>query len=92
MKSIISDKQECFICHSTHNLQMHHIFFGTANRKLSEENGLKVWLCWDCHEGGNGVHHNRELDLWHKKMAQKKFEETHSREEFMKIFGKNYLD
>lgn len=39
-----------------------------------------------------GVHFNRELDLKLKRECQAKFEETHSREEFMKIIGKNYLD
>lgn len=39
-----------------------------------------------------GVHFNRELDLKLKRECLAKFEETHSREEFMKIIGKNYLD
>lgn len=39
-----------------------------------------------------GVHFNRELDLKLKRECQEKFEETHSREEFMKIIGKNYLE
>lgn len=40
-----------------------------------------------------GVHgrDGRELDLRLKRECQAKFEETHSREEFMKIFGRNYL-
>lgn len=39
-KSIMSNIKECFICGSIQNLNKHHIFFGTANRKLSEEGWL----------------------------------------------------
>ena len=39
-----------------------------------------------------GVHNDAKLDLEIKQMAQREFEKTHTREEFMKIFGKNYLD
>ena len=39
----------------------------------------------------NGIHFNKELDLKIKKLCQKKYEETHSREEFIKLIGKNYI-
>ena len=48
-------------------------------------------LCYECHEGANGVHHNRELDLELKEKYQAIFEETHSREEFRAAFGRSYL-
>ena len=35
---------------------------------------------------------NRDTALELIQMAQSKFEETHTREEFMAIFGKNWLD
>lgn len=38
-----------------------------------------------------GVHFNPVQDALLKKNAQEKFEETHSHEEFMRLFGKNYL-
>lgn len=91
MKSILQDTKECFECRTTQDLQDHHIFFGTANRKQAEKYGLKVWLCMRHHTGSEGVHSDREFDLKLKEMAQAKFEETHSREEFIKIFGRNYL-
>lgn len=34
---------------------------------------------------------DKGLDLKLKEMAQAKFEETHTREEFIRIFGRNYL-
>lgn len=91
MKSIMQKNKECFVCGTTYNLHEHHIFFGSANRKCSERHGLKCFLCYEDHEGTKGVHHNRELDLELKKVAQAKFEETHTREEFRQIFGKSWL-
>lgn len=98
MKSIIQDTKECFICRNlydfenTSNLNDHHCFFGTANRAKSEEYGLKVWLCVAHHTGSNwAVHQCRERDVYLKKIAQRKFEETHDRSEFIKEFGKSYI-
>ena len=39
----------------------------------------------------NGVHFNMSLDRYMKRWAQKKYEETHTREEFLKLIGRNYL-
>ena len=92
MKSVLQEKDDrCAICGSRRWLEEHHVFFG-PNRKNSEKFGLKVKLCHYCHnEPPHGVHHNRENDLRLKRMAQRKFEETYSREYFMLIFGRNYL-
>lgn len=93
MKSILQDKKESYISGSTYNLEEHHIFFGTANRKVSEKNGLKVWLTSEEHRGTYGVHgkFGRDLDIKLKQNAQRKYEETHTREDFIKLIGKNYL-
>jgi len=90
--TILQDKEEFFVSHETSNLVRHEVFYGTANRKLSKEYGLWVWLKPSWHNmSNNGVHFNKELDLSLKRYAQKKFEEKYSRDEFIKIFGKNYL-
>lgn len=93
MKSILQDRKESYISGSTYNLEEHHIFFGTANRKVSEKNGFKVWLTTEEHRGTYGVHgkFGRNLDIKLKQDAQRKYEETHTREEFIKLIGKNYL-
>jgi len=93
MKSIIQNKKKCFLCSKTSGLHDHHIYFGTARRKISEANGFKVWLCYEHHEGTFGVHGSKghETDIYLKKICQLKFEETHTREEFIKLIGKNYL-
>lgn len=90
MKSIIQSEKYCFVCGDPH-CEDHHIFFGTANRKLSEKYGLKVWLCPKHHRGTrDGVHFDREFDLELKRYAQAKFEETYD-EDFQAVFGKSYL-
>lgn len=58
---------------------------------ISDRYGMVAHLCYECHEGPNGVHHNRELDLELKEKYQAIFEETHSREEFRAAFGRSYL-
>lgn len=68
------------------------VFYGTANRKLSEKYGCWIYLCAYHHNfSDEGIHFNKELDLKIKKLCQEEFEKNGSREEFMRIFGKNYL-
>ena len=68
------------------------VFYGTANRKKSEEFGCWVYLCAGHHNMTDySVHFNKELDLKLKKECQKEFEKYGSREEFRRIFGKSYL-
>lgn len=91
-KSILQTEKRCFLCGSQTWLEEHHIFEGTANRKISEKNGFKVYLCHYCHnEPPKGVHFNRANNLKLKRACQRKYEETHTREDFMRLIGKNYL-
>ena len=94
MKSIIQDEKVCCITGFTKGLEEHHIFYGTANRKLSEKYGLKVWLRADYHKFRSySVHNNPNtgLDLKLKKIGQKAFEKHYPNLDFVKIFGKGYL-
>lgn len=107
MKSVIQRKEDrqCYICKNflgdfseKSDLEEHHVFEGVANRKLSEKYGLKVYLCRHHHTGDiNGsrdaVHSkgDNDFDLKLKQIAQVAFEQNHSREEFMRAFGRNYL-
>lgn len=92
MDSILQKERHCFVCGNVGNLHCHHIFFGTALRKISEENGFKVWLCQWHHTGKEGVHFDKKLDLWLKRVCQAFYERKYSREEWLKIVGRNYLD
>lgn len=92
MKSVFQDEKHCILCKTTKNVQEHHIFMGTANRKQSEKYGLKVFLCQEHHTGNSGVHFNKEIDLRLKQLGQKYFEDHYgSREKFMQLFGRSYL-
>lgn len=95
MISIMQNEKVCYITGRTDQLHEHHIY-GGANRKVSEANGFKVWLTYDLHNGNNpnAVHKNpmRGWDLKLKRDCQRKYEETHSRAEFMALIGRNYLE
>ncbi|MBO6208414.1 MAG: hypothetical protein J6O73_15995 [Lachnospiraceae bacterium] len=97
-KSIIRQRPgTCFICCLEGNdrqhryLETHHIFFGTANRRKSEAEGLTVRLCQRHHEA---VHRNAKLCRRLQAYAQKVWESypEHSRAEWMKIFHRNYRE
>lgn len=88
-KSIIQTEQECYLCHTTKDLQVHHCICGTANRKKSEQFGLKVYLCAHHHRL---AHSNLSLHWRFLILGQKAFEDEYGdREEFIKLFGRNYL-
>ncbi len=96
-KSIMQqDDRYCYLCGANgtcDNLHWHHVF-GGANRKLSEKYGLKVRLCGQkCHENGpDAVHKNIKINRAIQAAGQEAFEAVHgTREDFMKIFGRNYL-
>lgn len=90
-KSIITDSVDtCFICGSYGKLDCHHVM-NKADRKNSTKYGLVVPLCRECHIGNNGVHMNRERNDALKRIAQTKFEQKYSHDEWMSIFGRNYL-
>lgn len=88
----MGELRKCYLCGRTDWIECHHLF-GGARRKISEENGFVVDLChWHHNEPPSGAHHNRELSDQLKRMAQSKYEETHTRAEFMELIGRNYLD
>lgn len=90
--SIMQDKEECYITKQTGDLVRHEIYFGSANRKISKEQGFWVWLRPEWHNTSDySVHFNRALDLRLKMDCQEIYEKTHSREEFTALIGRSYL-
>ena len=91
MQSILDTRpDECYVCKRYGHTDEHHVF-GGANRKLSEHYGLKVYLCRDCH---NKVHFSDgELMNILRIRAEARALEYYdwSIEQFIKIFGRNYL-
>ena len=96
MKSIIQSKNECFICKvnydvvTTNDLSEYLIF--NEYPKQSNRFGLKINLC-PRHNDFNKYQEKfkNALELSLKQLAQKKFEETRNRKEFIKLFNKCYL-
>lgn len=89
--SIIQDDLSvCFVC-GRYGTEIHHVYFGTANRKLSDKYGCVVGLCSEHHRGKNGVHQNRELDLKIKRIGQECFTKAYPQDDFLAVFGRNYL-
>lgn len=101
MQSIMNTtKGKCFLCGKECQTHEHHIF-GGSNRRMSTEWGMTVYLCPYCH---NKCHNGKGSPLvrrdLHRK-GQKVWEDFYGlelklsgkcpREEFMKIFGRNYL-
>ena len=92
MRSILQeDTDYCFVC-GRYGTEIHHVCYGSANRKLSDRYGLVVGLCYNHHRGNDGVHGgNKELDMSLKQTAQAKFQEIYPQTDFLAVFGRNYL-
>lgn len=89
----------CYLCMKlNHNyrkhqeIQEHHVFPGKPGRQISEAEGFKVYLCLEHHlDGPEAVHNNQANMRLIQKDCQRKYEETHTREEFRSLMGRNYL-
>lgn len=92
-KSIMQDDKFCFVCGTTENLHLHHIFYGTGKRKISDKYGCTIYLCPYHHTASNhAIHADNLLDLKIKKMCQARLEAMGwSRELFIQRFGRSYL-
>ena len=93
-----TSKKICFLCahlkgdlsHKT--TEEHHVLFGSGKKKHSDDEGLIANLCLKHHRiGDNAVHNNKYMRRLLCELFQEKFEETDTREEWMRISGKNYL-
>lgn len=92
MKSIMQENDRCHLCRNAVGTEWHHVFPGTPNRRHSEEDGLKVLLCSCCHwKVHNDPQESGRLMLDLKREAQEAYELTHTREEFMKRYGRSWL-
>ena len=85
---ITNDLKHCYICFEQGKKNVLkddlHEIYGGSNRKRSIENGFVVPLCRKHHQ-------DKTILNWLKKFAQLEFEENHTREEFIKIFGKSHI-
>lgn len=95
--SILQQDRYCYLCdlldhrYMVRGLQEHHIF-GGPNRANSEAEGLKCWLCISHHiQGPEAVHNNIGNMRLLQQKAQQAYEQNHTREDFVRLIGRNYL-
>lgn len=92
MMSILQNEKKCYITGQAQGLHKHHIYPGYGTRQICEREGFYIWLKPEFHNMSNdGIHFNKEFDLEVKRECQRKYEETHTREEFVSLIGRNYL-
>lgn len=88
----------CYICARLYNrfwsrtVEEHHVF-GGADRKKSEHDGLKVYLCPEHHRTGPDAAHVSPITAAYlHTQGQAAFEaQGHTRKEFMERYGRSYL-
>lgn len=78
---------KCAVCGLKMGVQKNEVFEG-AKRGVSMQHGFVIPLCDTCHKR---FHNDRSFALIYKKKFQAKYEETHSREEFLNLIHHNYL-
>lgn len=93
---ITNDLEHCIIC-GRQGINKHEIFYGIANRKLSIKYGLVIPLCQEIHHNqydSKGIHFDKKLcNEWHKIGQEKAMEHYNwTIEDFIKIFGKSYIN
>lgn len=83
-----NDTERCYLCGSTYKLTWHEIYSG-KNRQNSMRYGLCLRLCLNCHS--KEQEDSQFNDYWHKQGQLYWEENIGSREEFIKVFRRNYL-
>lgn len=104
-KGIVTEYPEiCIFCGRQAEAE-HHLIFGTAGRELSENDGLKIPVCNNCHNMGQKlcrIHENPMAErlskmlgqaIWEKEWisANNQQESRKAREAFRKRYGRSYL-
>lgn len=86
---MISEERECYLCGSRGTLHVHHCLNG-SRRKLADEDGLMIYLCPYCH----AVVHDKDARLQRelKVIAEKHYLESHTFDEWMRRYGRNYIE
>jgi hypothetical protein len=99
---MITDYPYCIICNKRVGLEVHHLIEGNAKRQLSDEDGLTVTLCNECHRSDKftSVHLNYAVNRWSKICGQLAYERDRcaegmtveeARNAFRERYGKSYL-
>ena len=86
--SIITNKLDiCYVCKQNKREDWHEAIEG-KNRQTSMKYGLVIPICRKCHEK---VTNDKTLQEKLHKVGQKAFEKHYKTENFIQVFGKNYI-
>lgn len=96
-RSLLSDESDpcCYVCGTTQNLHVHHVYGGVGRRPVSDREGCWVFLCARHHNMSNaGIHFDKELDALVKAECQRRWMERESAtiDDFRRVFYVNYID
>lgn len=84
---IYPDLTKCCNCESKIGVEKNEVFEGTY-RQISIRLGMVCPFCKKCHD----VFHNDIMfNLFYKVMFEKEYLKNHSKEEFIKDFGQDYI-
>ena len=83
---ITNNLDKCYICKQP-KWDLHEIFAG-RNRQVSMKYGLVIPVCRKCHEM---IPKSKTLTKKLHEVGQKAFEKEYKSENFIQVFGKNYL-
>ena len=82
----------CEVCKMAPAVTTHEVYYGTANRKISIKNGFQVKICPRCHDAAHyKIDLVTDVNKVLRKQFQREYEKNHSRQEFIKLIGQNYL-
>ena len=84
---LTDDLKHCAIC-KKEQVDIHEIY-GGCNRKVSMQNGFCIPLCREHHRTATI---NNSFSLQLKQLCQREYEKTHTRQEWLGLIGKNYLE
>lgn len=83
---ITNDLEHCYIC-GVKKEDIHEIFAG-RNRQVSMKYGLVIPVCRKCHDL---IPKSKSLTQSLHEVGQKAFEKRYKTENFVQVFGKNYI-
>ena len=90
MSIMYKSPDRCFICGKFTPLEEHHVWHGTANRRLADKDGLTVYLCPECHRE---LHDKGKADRLLMALGEiywlLRYDMT--KEEFIKRYGRSEL-
>lgn len=93
MKKSIMEKDDLWSTEHFTGCHKHHIF-GGANRKLSEQDGLFIYLTPELHNmSDKGIHFNKTFMDYAHSVGQLSWMRYYkkTKEEFIARYGRNYL-